>query len=89
MAATLRYCHVLIAGRVQGVGYRAATQHQAREFGLVGWARNLPDGRVEALLVGEATAVDRMLAWCWEGPPAAAVTSVVVTESLTGFEIRT
>lgn len=82
------YCHVLITGRVQGVGYRWATQQRAQQFGVAGWVKNLPDGRVEAVFAGDATAIERMLAWCWEGPPAAAVEEVKVAESYAGFEIR-
>ena len=90
---SVRYCHVWVSGRVRGVGYRLATQQHARQLGLVGWVRNVPDGRVEAVFVGEPAAVERMLAWCWQGPPAAVVEDVVVgdvmeAESLGDFEIR-
>lgn len=44
--------HCLVSGRVQGVGFRAFVFRQALELGLCGWARNLPDGRVEALIQG-------------------------------------
>ncbi len=68
--------HVLIAGRVQGVFFRAYTRDEARSLGLKGWVRNLPDGRVEALFEGERRAVDDMLAWCRQGPPYAYVHKV-------------
>ncbi|KKR71916.1 MAG: Acylphosphatase [Microgenomates group bacterium GW2011_GWC1_41_8] len=42
--------HVLISGRVQGVGFRFAVKQKAEEMGIVGWVRNLPDGRVEVVL---------------------------------------
>jgi acylphosphatase len=70
--------HVWIEGRVQGVFFRAATRDEARARGLNGWARNLPDGRVEALFEGEKRVVDNMLAWCRQGPPHAYVSRVEV-----------
>lgn len=73
--------HVLISGRVQGVGYRMSTQEQARQLGLRGWVRNLVDGRVEARFVGEVAAIEAMMAWCWEGPPMAKVEAVEIAEN--------
>lgn len=67
----------LVAGRVQGVFYRAATRQRAQELGLTGYARNLADGRVEVLICGESGAVDDLCAWLWEGPPSASVSSVI------------
>lgn len=69
---------VVITGRVQGVGFRASCQRQAVALGLTGWVRNRWDGAVEALFEGPAEAVEAMLAWCHQGPPAAYVTGVVV-----------
>ena len=68
--------HVLVAGRVQGVGYRDAMCTQALRHGVRGWVRNRRDGNVEAVLQGEAAAVDALLAWARRGPPAARVTEV-------------
>jgi len=73
----------LVEGRVQGVGFRAATVRQAHQLKLGGWVRNLPDGRVEALIQGDHAAVDRMLSWLLQGPPAARVTQVTHTETRT------
>jgi acylphosphatase len=76
----------LVAGRVQGVFYRASTSSRAESLGVTGYARNLDDGRVEVLACGEPDAVQALCDWLWEGPPAAHVTSVdvdpVATESL-------
>lgn len=69
-----------VAGRVQGVFFRASTREKALELGCRGHARNLPDGRVEVLIVGVPTAVDALITWLWQGPPAAHVTSVDVHE---------
>ena len=70
------HVHAFISGHVQGVFYRSSTQRQASALGLRGWVRNLPDGRVEAVFEGEQTVVERMLAWCRQGPPNAYVTGV-------------
>lgn len=67
---------IFIEGRVQGVGFRAATVRQAHQLKVGGWVRNLPDGRVEALIQGEHAAVDQMLSWLLQGPPLARVRNV-------------
>jgi acylphosphatase len=74
--AEMAQLHVLIDGRVQGVFFRAATRDEARKWGLKGWVRNLPDGRVEALFQGSKGALEAMLAWCHQGPPYAYVDQV-------------
>jgi acylphosphatase len=65
--------HVVIRGRVQGVGYRAWTEYTALERGLEGWVRNRRDGVVEAVFAGRQEAVDAMIAACSEGPPGSRV----------------
>lgn len=69
-----------VAGRVQGVFYRAATAERASELGIRGWVRNRPDGRVELVAGGDADAVEQLVAWLWQGPPGASVTSVTLAE---------
>lgn len=64
---------LIIHGRVQGVFYRDWTVSTARQLGLNGWVRNLPDGTVEAHLEGAADAVEAMIEKMHEGPPAARV----------------
>jgi acylphosphatase len=83
-----RTIRCLVAGRVQGVFYRAATAHEAQGLGLCGWARNLPDGRVEVLARGPADAVAALCAWLWQGPPAAEVRQVTVEESAAGIDLE-
>jgi acylphosphatase len=68
---------VTIRGRVQGVGYRAWLEDQARASGLEGWVRNRRDGSVEALFAGPPTRVAEMVALCRHGPPAARVANVI------------
>jgi acylphosphatase len=70
----------LVSGRVQGVFYRATAQQRARELGVRGYARNLPDGRVEVLACGEPASVDAFVSWLWTGSSASKVTVVEVAE---------
>jgi acylphosphatase len=83
---------VWVSGRVQGVAFRASARHQARTAGVAGFARNLADGRVEAVFEGAPEAVAALLAWCREGPSHARVERVEVSEEtpegLAGFEVR-
>lgn len=74
---TTRTCiRCVVAGRVQGVFFRASTRHRADELGLSGSARNLPDGRVEVIACGEPGAVAELREWLREGPAGARVTGV-------------
>jgi acylphosphatase len=68
--------HVVIHGRVQGVGYRAWTEVTALERGLEGWVRNRRDGAVEAVFNGPDEEVAAMIAECRRGPPGARVDAV-------------
>ena len=63
----------LVGGKVQGVWFRASARDQAQALGLRGHARNLADGRVEVLAVGDAAAIDELAAWLRVGPPLARV----------------
>jgi acylphosphatase len=79
--------HVWISGRVQNVNFRAYTRDEARRAGLDGWVKNLGDGRVEAVFEGSRAAVQRLVSWCYSGPPAARVDHVQVAwEDATGGE---
>ncbi len=71
---------VFISGRVQGVYFRVFTRDAAAGFGLKGWVRNLPDGRVEAVFEGDEQSVERMLKWCWEGSPSSRVDKVEIID---------
>jgi acylphosphatase len=76
----MKRIHVYVSGKVQGVFFRAETQRAAINLHLTGWVRNMDDGRVEAVFEGEDRNVDKMLAWCWSGPPFARVEHVAVEE---------
>ncbi len=66
----------IVTGRVQGVFYRASTRNLAKELGVSGYARNLPDGSVEVLACGDQNEVEVLCAWLWQGPQQAEVTQV-------------
>ncbi len=76
-----------VSGRVQGVGFRFFAERAARELGVRGWVRNLPDGRVESIVEGEEDAVRRYLERLREGPRMGRVAEFRVDDvSWTGFE---
>ena len=77
----MRAARLRITGRVQGVGYRAWALQMASRLGLRGWVRNRSDGSVEAVIIGEEDAVDRMMEACREGPYAARVADVAVSDA--------
>ena len=79
--------HVIISGEVQGVWFRASTKQKAEELGLTGWVRNTPNGCVEAIFEGEEDIVNKMVDWCYNGPPMAKVDNVEVKKQKTvGFK---
>ena len=83
---------VVVRGRVQGVFFRDTARRLAEQRGVGGWARNVPDGTVEAVFEGEPEAVERLVDFCRQGPRGAVVERVDVSdeepEGLRGFEIR-
>ncbi|KQZ00616.1 acylphosphatase [Pseudolabrys sp. Root1462] len=68
--------HLIVHGRVQGVGYRAFVEREATRRDLQGWVRNCADGTVEALLTGNAAVVEDMIAACRRGPFGARVDAI-------------
>ena len=70
--------HILISGRVQGVGFRQFVRHHARKEGLAGWVKNLPDGRVEAVFVGEENKVRKLVGLSKKGPFISEVENIEV-----------
>jgi acylphosphatase len=73
---------VVVFGRVQGVFFRDSCQRAAAAAGVVGSVRNRGDGAVEAVFEGDEAAVDRMVAWCRQGPSHARVDRVEVTDEV-------
>jgi acylphosphatase len=89
----LARAELVVRGRVQGVFFRQSTRQTALGLGLTGWARNNPDGSVSVVFEGQRQQIDQAVAWCHQGPPAAAVTDVSVgwgdySGEFTGFQIR-
>ncbi len=85
--------HAIVHGRVQGVNFRSYTIQEATRLNLTGWVRNLPDGTVETVAEGPRPALESLLAFLHQGPPAARVTAVDVNwEEATGefdsFRVR-
>ncbi len=84
--------HVVVHGRVQGVGFRASTEAEARRLELAGWVRNRADGAVEARFEGPPARVAEAVDWCHRGPSWARVerveTRVAQSEARSGFTIR-
>ena len=82
---------LVITGRVQGVGFRFYMERKAREHGVAGWVRNRRDGAVEAVVQGNAEAVDAMISWARRGPPSAVVAGVQIEDAAgeySAFEAR-
>ncbi|CAN5349655.1 acylphosphatase [soil metagenome] len=70
--------HVFVSGTVQGVGFRQAVLDKANELDVTGWVKNLPDGRIEAVLEGPRDDVYRVVGLCRAGPQGAQVSGVQV-----------
>jgi acylphosphatase len=84
--------HAVVRGRVQGVSFRYYTQQRAKELGLTGWVRNMPDGTVEVTVEGERNVLEEMLAFLKQGPTGAQVMNVLfnwyaASGKFDGFEV--
>ncbi len=82
----------VVAGRVQGVFFRAATRHEGQRLGLRGWVRNRDDGTVEVVACGGDQQLRQLEEWLWQGPPGARVTQVArfpaPAEQFAGFNVH-
>lgn len=85
----MAYARFIVRGHVQGVFFRASTRERALKLGIAGYAKNLPDGRVEVLAGGSSEALDALQEWLQRGPPSARVEDVAREEmpehALQGF----
>lgn len=81
--------HLKITGRVQGVGFRNSTRRKARQLGVNGWVRNLPNGSVEAVVEGNKEDVEDLIAWAKRGPRLASVNEVKLEQKEPKNEFET
>ncbi|MCD6145176.1 MAG: acylphosphatase [Methanosarcinales archaeon] len=88
----MKTIHIIVTGRVQGVGFRYFTVRCANNLGLCGWVRNLPDGGVEAVIQGQDDSIEQMIELLQEGPGASIVTDLKIEEieqeEFSGFTMR-
>ncbi len=91
MSAARTAVHVVVEGRVQGVGFRAWVEREAKTRNLGGWVRNRADGSVEAVFAGDAALVRNMVEACHRGPRLASVqavgTAIHPDQDWTGFAV--
>lgn len=91
MSGEVKTLHLEVHGRVQGVWFRDSMRREAAKLGVSGWCRNRSGGTVEAMLQGDADAVDALLAWAQRGPELAQVSRVEVAPgsgNFADFEVR-
>jgi acylphosphatase len=83
----LQTISITISGRVQGVFFRQSAKEKAQAFGIKGKVMNMPDGKVHIIATGSAEQLEKLVAWCKQGPPRAIVHSVQTAElSLQEFD---
>ena len=70
--------HIIITGKVQGVGFRYWLYQAAKQRNIDGWVRNKISGEVEALLIGDDVEIDNLISLCEKGPPSSKVTKIKV-----------
>ena len=70
--------HIVITGKVQGVGFRYWLYQAAKQKNIDGWVRNKISGEVEALLIGDDVEIDNLIRLCKKGPPSSKVTKIKV-----------
>lgn len=75
-----RRIHAFISGKVQMVGFRASTRRTCNRLAIKGWVKNLQDGRVEVVAEGGEAKIEKLIDFLHEGPPAAKVENVQITE---------
>jgi acylphosphatase len=89
----MKQAHIFISGSVQGVGYRFFVKSWARTFGVVGWARNLPEGKVEAVFQGDEKSIKDLIGKCRKGPFLAEIKDIAIRwedekEEFGDFQVR-
>lgn len=77
----MRHYNIRVKGKVQGVAFRFSTHAQAIKLGLAGLVKNMPDGSVYIEAEGNEEAINKLIEWCYVGPPRSKVTEVDAVES--------
>ena len=77
----LKQVHLYVSGKVQGVYFRQGMKETAEKNNVKGWVKNLPDKRVEAVLMGEESNVDAVIDWSYFGPPGAVVDELKIVDA--------
>ncbi|MGZ3883243.1 MAG: acylphosphatase [Bacteroidia bacterium] len=77
----MRHYNITVKGKVQRVSYRFSAQQMAIKLGLTGYVKNLPNGDVFIEAEGEEEAINKLIEWCYVGPPLAKVIEVGAVES--------
>ena len=77
---------LIILGRVQGVYFRASMCREAERYKVTGWVRNRLDGSLEAMLQGEAEALESLIEWARHGPPGARVDQIEISEGYGDYQ---
>lgn len=93
MSTTKECFHAVVRGRVQGVSFRYYTQARARQLGISGWVKNLPDGSVEVMAAGDRASLNALLDFLRVGPRSARVADLSVEwrtppETFRDFDVR-
>jgi acylphosphatase len=76
----LKTVSITVSGKVHGVFYRQSTRELATALNIKGQVRNMPDDTVEIIATGTAEQIERLVKWCWLGPPKSKVIDVIVKE---------
>ena len=88
----MKCVHLIISGRVQGVFFRDNTRRKAKELGLTGYAKNLPDGNVEVVAEGNEDKINELIKFMKKSPGIASVTGIQIKhkepENFKNFEIK-
>lgn len=88
----MKCVHLIVSGRVQGVFFRANVKNKANELGLMGYARNTPDGNVEVAAEGDENKISELIEFIRKGPGIASVAGIEIKhkepENFKGFEVR-
>jgi acylphosphatase len=73
--------HILVKGKVQGVFFRKYVRQKANDLDITGWVKNTEQGNVEIFAQANKDAIEKLIAWCWQGPPKANVEDIEIKDA--------